>query len=69
MMTEPTYSISRWESESPKQVVGFSTTPIISLNNDEMGMKWLKHELFEVNLVYRLRKHSVLGGIMLIVPL
>ena len=43
-MTEPTYSIFRLASESPKQL-GFSKLQPSSLNNDRMNMKWLKHEM------------------------
>ena len=45
-MIEPTYSVFRLVSESPKQL-GFSKLQSSSLNNDRMNMKW-----FELNLAY-----------------
>ena len=63
-MTEPTYSVFRLLSESPKQL-GFSKRQLSSLNNDRMNMKWLKLKCFELNLAYNLRKHPTLGGMML----
>ena len=63
-MIEPTYSVFRLVSESPKQL-GFSKQQLSSLNNDRMNMKWLKHEMLELNLAYNLRKHPTLGGMSL----
>ena len=45
-MTEPTYSVFRLVSESPKQL-GFFKRQLSSLNNDRMNMK-----CFELNLAY-----------------
>ena len=43
MMIESTYSISRLESEFPKQLI--FKVQLSSLNNDRMSMEWLKYEI------------------------
>ena len=63
ILNEPTYSVFRLASESPKQF-GFFKLQSSSLNNDRMNMKW-----FELNLAYKIRKHATLGGMNSIVCL
>jgi hypothetical protein len=59
-LNEPTYSVLKLTSESPKQL-GFSKWQHSSLNSVRVSIK-----CFESNSTYNMRKHETLGGMTLI---